>query len=33
MCKVRKIHLLAVNGLMWTAIGRHQIPDSLVEGK
>ncbi len=21
MCKVRKIHLLAVNGLMWTAIG------------
>ena len=21
MCKVRKIHLLAVNGLLWTAIG------------
>ena len=21
MCKVRKIHLLAINGLMWTAIG------------
>lgn len=21
MCKVSKIHLLAINGLMWTAIG------------
>jgi hypothetical protein len=21
MCKVRKVHLLAINGLMWTAIG------------
>jgi hypothetical protein len=21
MCKIRKIHLLAINGLMWTAIG------------
>ena len=21
MCKVRKLHLLAINGLMWTAIG------------
>ena len=21
MCKVRKIHLLAINGLMWTAVG------------
>lgn len=21
MCKIRKVHLLAVNGLLWTAIG------------
>ncbi len=28
MCKIRKVHLLAVNGLLWTAIGTkiHSLP-------
>jgi hypothetical protein len=28
MCKIRKVHFLAVNGLLWTAIGTkiHSLP-------